>query len=217
MNNLFSLDSKFMHMLGKLTQCMILSVLWMVFSLPLVTLGAATTSLYYTVNKVIRNDTGNLWGTFWYGFRTNFKQATAIGCVALLANVALAVDLFILYQGLTAGAIYGFLSIFFLLLWAFVIMWMHYLFPYIARFTDDVKTILRNTLFMCLGYFRYSFTMLLIFLVALIVLCVMPVLPIIPMLLPALYSLLMGVMLERIFSQFMRPEDLAIQERELHD
>lgn len=214
MNNLFNPDSKFMHILEKITQCMILSVLWIIASLPLVTLGAATTSLYYTVNKVIRHDTGNLWGTFWHGFRTNFKQATIVGGIALLMNFALALDVLILHQSLIAGKMYGWLIIPFLLLWAFVIMWMHYVFPYIARFADDVKTTLRNTLFMCLGHIRDSFTMLLTFLVFLVLLFVLPVLPVIPLLLPVLYTLLVGVILERIFRQYMRPEDLNVEEKE---
>lgn len=73
-----------MQIFYKATECMLLSILWVVTSLPVITIGASTTALYYAVVKVIRNNEGYGWGEFWNGFRTNFKQATIIWLVALL-------------------------------------------------------------------------------------------------------------------------------------
>ena len=73
-----------MQIFYKATECMLLSILWVVTSLPVITIGASTTALYYAVVKVIRNNEGYVWGEFWNGFRTNFKQATIIWLVALL-------------------------------------------------------------------------------------------------------------------------------------
>lgn len=52
----------------------ILSFLWCVFSLPIITAGASTAALYHTVIKVIRQDRGYVFSTFIHSFKQNFKS-----------------------------------------------------------------------------------------------------------------------------------------------
>ena len=96
-------ESKIMQIFYKATECMLLSILWVVTSLPVITIGASTTALYYAVVKVIRNNEGYVWGEFWNGFRTNFKQATIIWLVALLLLAGAAADIVVVYVLSAAG------------------------------------------------------------------------------------------------------------------
>ena len=53
MGDFFNVDNKFFQGLGKIIDVICLSAFWFFLCIPIVTAGAATTALYYTVNKVI--------------------------------------------------------------------------------------------------------------------------------------------------------------------
>ena len=52
MGDFFNVDNKFFQGLGKIIDVICLSAFWFFLCIPIVTAGAATTALYYTVNKV---------------------------------------------------------------------------------------------------------------------------------------------------------------------
>ena len=58
MGRLFDLENPFWSFMGKLTDMMILTVVWFVCCLPVVTAGAATTALYYVLMKLSVNREG---------------------------------------------------------------------------------------------------------------------------------------------------------------
>ena len=79
----FNMDNKFFQFMGQLADAFILSVLWLLACIPVVTAGASTTALFYTIHKVLRRQQGYLWSVFWDSFRSNFKQSTKIWLVQL--------------------------------------------------------------------------------------------------------------------------------------
>lgn len=48
-------DNKILSIVNVAVDMLILGIFWFVTSIPLVTIGASTTAVYYTVNKCIRN------------------------------------------------------------------------------------------------------------------------------------------------------------------
>ena len=52
----FNWDNIVFQMLGKLVDCVWVSILWVICCIPVFTIGASTTALYYTVHKSIRGD-----------------------------------------------------------------------------------------------------------------------------------------------------------------
>ena len=78
MDRLFNVNNPLMRALSKLFDIGWLSLIYVVFCVPLVTIGAATTSLYYVSAKVLRKDRGYVWSEFWHSFKLNFKPATLI-------------------------------------------------------------------------------------------------------------------------------------------
>ena len=76
MKQLFDLNNPVMRFIIKLFDCMLLSVLWVVFSLPVFTMGAASTALYSAVYHHIRREEDYLWHSFYSAFRENFKRST---------------------------------------------------------------------------------------------------------------------------------------------
>ena len=99
----FSFDNKIFGALGKVVDCVILSVLWLVCCIPVITIGASTTALYYTVHKSIRGNRGYVSRNFFHALKENFKTATLSWIVALAVQIILSLDAYITLQVLRTG------------------------------------------------------------------------------------------------------------------
>ena len=64
MNNIFNYDNGFFRVVNKIVDGFWASILWFIFSLPVVTFGASTTAFYYTVHKSLRGNRGYVWRSF---------------------------------------------------------------------------------------------------------------------------------------------------------
>lgn len=208
MGELFNLDNKFFQGINKIIDCVCLSFLWLLLCIPVVTAGAATTALYYTVNKVIRNNRSYIWKEFWHAFRTNFKQSTLVWLILIFIYAIMGIDCYIMFQFAKAGVSYGSLYIVFAMLMLIVTMWANYLFPYMARFENTLKAVLKNCVIMALLNLGKSFVLLVLLLVALVVAYIF--FPAI-MILPAVYMLLANLILEKVFVKYMKPEDIEAE------
>ncbi len=94
----FSYESKFSQLLLKLCYACYLNLLWFLCSIPIFTIGASTTALYYSCLKVVRDEESHVAATFFRAFRQNFKQATVLWLILLAAGLFLAGDGYILYH-----------------------------------------------------------------------------------------------------------------------
>ncbi len=103
MKGIFNPSGYYFELLSHVADCMFLTMLWILFSLPLITLGAATTAVYYTVNKVICSEKGTLWKTYWTSFKENFAQSTLAGFFLLIICGILATDCYYLYERMLSG------------------------------------------------------------------------------------------------------------------
>lgn len=94
----FSYDSKFSQILLKISGSCMLNLLWFVCSLPIVTIGASTTALYYASLKLVRDEDNHIVGQFFRSFKENFKQATVLWLILLGVGLFLGADGYILYH-----------------------------------------------------------------------------------------------------------------------
>lgn len=206
-------ESKVMQLLYKITEMMLLSVLWTIASLPLITMGAASSALYYAVQKVIYSEEGIAWGEFWRGFRTNYKQATKLWIPILILLVGAIADVIIVYLLSMAGERNKWATVPFLLLLVFGLMWLQYVFPYVARFEDRIKTILFNTFWMSLFHFLHSLFLLVVFIVFVGMPFFFPILlPVAVFFFPGLYMVIAVRILESRFKIHMSKEELEGQD-----
>ena len=74
------------------------NILWFICSIPIFTIGASTTALYYTCLKIVRNEEGNVTKTFFKSFKENFRQATVIWLILFAIGSFLAFDFYVLYN-----------------------------------------------------------------------------------------------------------------------
>ena len=93
-----SYDSKFGQLFLKLSYGCCLNIIWLVCCLPIVTIGASTTALYYTSFKIAKDEGSYITTMFFRSFRQNFKQATIIWLIMLAAGLLIGADAVLLYR-----------------------------------------------------------------------------------------------------------------------
>lgn len=143
MKKLFSIDSPFVTFATKLFDCICLSVLWAVFSLPIITIGASTSALYLTVYNYIRKDRGKLWSTFLSAFKENFKRSTVLWLIALIILALFTVDVLVFRSMKIKGDPLGEIYWVMLVVYCIVLTWLVYLAAYSAKFNGSVKDVLK--------------------------------------------------------------------------
>jgi len=209
MGEIFNLDNKFFRGVSKIIDCVWLSMLWFMCCIPVFTIGAATTALYYTVNKSIKNDRGYASSEYFSAFKSNFKQSTVIWLVFLVIYALLGFDYFAMKAYADAGVEIGKMYIAFLVFGVIVTMWGFYVFPYIARFENTTKNVLKNTLFIAISNIHWTIGMTVLFIAMWVGIYLFPP---VALAMPVLYQLLKNLAIEHVFKKYMTPEDLALEE-----
>ena len=101
LSGLFNYDNPVWRFIGKFWDVLILNVLWLVCSIPIVTIGASTTAMYYVTLKLARDEDGYTIRSFFKSFKENFRQATVIWLIFLAVVFLLGFDLYFFVAGLT--------------------------------------------------------------------------------------------------------------------
>ena len=209
----FSTDSRFFHIMSRVADCILLSILWFVFSLPVITAGAATSALYYCVIKVLREDQGNTLSHFWKAFRANFKQSTIVTVMTLLAVFLVMAASSAVYTRNPSQQLLTNVYLADLLALLFSVAWLHYIFSSIAKFRNSLGNILKNSLVLCLANFPTSIFMALLLAAALVLTVLHYPRSLGSMLfLPAVYMLLVSFLLERIYKKYLPQTSESVSE-----
>ena len=205
MNRLFGMDSPLMVALMKIGDLLCLSVLWLVFSLPIFTIGASSTALYAAVHHCLRRNEAGIWKHFWNAFRENFKRSTLAWLIELLVLAVLMLDAAVFRSIKLSGGAMGNLYWAALFLWAVGLTWTAYVAAYAARVNGTVGDILRYGLVLLrLHPIRALGVMLPI--LAGLALCLL--VPFTVLFAPAAVCLACSYSLEQVFRLHMQPEDL---------
>lgn len=146
MRSLFDPESPLMNFLTKLTYSAYLNLLWFVCCLPVVTVGASTTALFYVTLKMAKNEEGNLTKAFFFSFRQNFRQSTIIWLILLAAGIVLGIDGYVLYHVRFSNAFWAIITAIFLVALAAYAILLMYIFPLLARFQNTTAAMFRNAI-----------------------------------------------------------------------
>lgn len=145
-NSLFNLDNPVWRILSKFADILILNLLFVFFSIPIVTIGASYTALYYVMRKLVKNEEGGIIKTFWRAFRDNFKQATILWLIMLLSGGFLALALYLTAR---TGMMLNYVLIAFS---AFYIIVLSYVFPILSQFNAGPIKCIENAFFMSIAH-----------------------------------------------------------------
>ena len=152
-----SYDSAFSQVFLRLAESCYLNLLWFLCSIPLVTIGAATTALYDVTLRIAGDREGKLASRFFRSFRENFRQATSLWLILLGVGLLLAGDGYVLSH-LRAAATGG-RAVFWTLLLAVLIaasiayvIVLLYVFPLVASVVNTNWAMLKNAFFIGTHY-----------------------------------------------------------------
>ena len=146
MNKFFSIDSPLMVALGRIMDLVILSFLWLICSIPVITAGSATAALDYVTLKLVRGDEVKVAGAFFHSFKTNLKQGIVLTLIFLILGGVLFADYFIMSGVMTTFGTIS--SIIFLAMGTVVLNTMFYTFPLQAQFVNTIRGTLKNAFFL---------------------------------------------------------------------
>lgn len=198
MERIFNFDNQVWTFIGKLWDILLLSVLWLIFSLPVITIGASTTALYYTALKLASDQDGYTIASYWQAFRDNFKQGTLMWLLMAALGIFLGTDLYFYFQMKSSVGTVLFCS--FLILAVIYLMILTYLFPLLARCKTGLKQIFVMAFIMAAKNFGWT----LLLIVTAVCLILLGVFVMAPLLIPVvgLIAFLQSFIFNFIFKQY---------------
>ena len=198
---MFKLDSPLMNFLNKVADIMILNFLFLVFSIPVFTIGASFSAAYYMGFKMVKNEETYIIKGFWKAFKENFKQATAIWLILLVVFGILVADYRIMaYSGIEFAQ---WIRIAMTTVTVVVLMGVVFMFPLQARFINPVKNTIKNAFLMALSHLPTAFLLVAVYVLPLVVLYFIPQsLPVIILLAFGLVIYLKSFLLLRVFTKY---------------
>ena len=188
--------------MGKVTDVACMSILWLLTSLPIITIGASSTALCYAYNKYFKHKEGHVTKLFFHSFRADFKQSTVVWLIMAVILAFLGADYYFSRVMLEDKPFLSIPLVAAIAITIFILMWSQYAFAYIARFENDTKTVIKNTILIMLVNFPWSFLLLFLFAVAALFF------PLLLFFIPSLYMVVANLIHERVFSKYIKEEEI---------
>lgn len=148
MGGLFDYDSKLFQFLVRVCDLALLSLLWLVCSLPVITAGASTAALYYTAMKLVQQRGDSAVKMFFHSLRQNLRPSLPITLILLFVAYMLYLDYLLLSPQYAGSGIFHGLCIVALLAYA---LEASFVFPVLAKFQCTTRQVFRNALYIALS------------------------------------------------------------------
>ena len=146
-----------MRALSDLSTLVFLNILTLIFSIPIVTAGAALAAMHYVIIEMIEERGGGLPGEYWKRFKENLKNATPVWLILLAAVLFLYAD----YR-LIGGGQLGLPRVMLIPIYAglFVVVAIYvYVIPLTARFVYSTGAAFKNAAILAVAYFPRTIIM----------------------------------------------------------
>lgn len=201
----FSYDGTFYDVCSKAFDIIAVSLYFLIGCLPVITIGNSFTALYYATSHSIKRDEKTITQAFWHAYQINFKQSFFIELI-----LGAAMFVFLLNTGIVSKKWGGNLSIgftiFYSLLFAFVVATACYIFSALSRFEGEVGWFFKIAMYMVVRYLPITFLLLAI--VAGCFILVWYVQPMFLLVLPGAASLLSTYILDPVLKKHMPEETI---------
>ena len=193
-------DNALMITMTQITDCIFLSLFWLIGCIPVVTIGASFAALYDATYRGFRQGEKHCWGRFLEVFRENWK-AGILPTGLFLAVLYLLVRLLVsLWNRAVAGAVSWMVFSGGAFVGVLVLGIVSVLFPMLSRFENPLPVLLKNTVFLAMAHLPRTLA-LGILNAAAGLLCAFFVLPL--FFLPSLAALIGSVLVEPMFKPYM--------------
>ena len=180
-----------------------LSLIWLVFSIPIVTSGASSAALYFALYRRVIKDSDAAIPDFMRSFKSNLRQSVPLSLLYTFFAALIGFNIHIARFGL--GGIMlpdWYLPFAILLIVPFVILYP-FAYPYLARFSTDTKHIIMNSAAIASMNFGKAF---LLFIISFVSLALMVLFPPCVLVVPFVASYLKVTVAEKIFEAAIEQE-----------
>lgn len=203
MQSFFDSDGLFARFMNRLWDFILISILWVICSIPIFTAGAATTAAYYAMAKAVRHNTGKIIPEFFRSFRANFRQSCAFTILYVLVLLFLVFDCAYFFGNEAQGSLM-LLYVFYLMILIVIGNGM-YLFPFLSRFRLTGFQLFRMT---AIAMFRHLISTILLLLLLLVTLLGLYLMPWGILIFPGLMLYILTYPMERILLKYSpKPEE----------
>lgn len=161
MGKVFSYDSPVWKFMGRLIDFAYLTLLWAVTSIPIITIGASTTTIYYITLKMADNQEEYLTQMYFKNFVRFFKESTVVWLILLVVGAVLAGDFYICIR-FKSPAVAVLMSAFVVISLVYL-MTVMYVFPVMARINQSPIGYMKAAFFLAIRYFGWTVLGLVIF------------------------------------------------------
>lgn len=154
---IFSTDGIIYKIIQGLTAIVKINFLWMIFSLPIVTLGGATIAAFDVCMKMAAGEEGYIARDFVESFKKNFKNGIPYGLLFLFCAYVVWLD-FSLFEQIESNPL---ILLIMGMVAAFVFLWCFlFAFPLQARYENTLINTLKNSADIATKYFVRTLTLL---------------------------------------------------------
>lgn len=145
MKSLLKLESPLMSFLTRLADLMILNLLMLICCIPIITIGASLTAMYYVVLRLHNDECNSVTRDFFHAFKGNFRQATVIWIIYLVEILALVEDYYLMFgEGIHTLVRLRYVTYLFT---ALLLVGFSWSFVLLSRYTNSIgRTILNSYL-----------------------------------------------------------------------
>lgn len=150
-NKIFDMENGFWQAMNRVADIFILNVLFILCSLPIVTIGASATALYTVTLRIARDEESYIVKGFFKAFKENFKQSTILWLILLVIGACLGVDLY-LTASIDSSLMNTMKYIFYFITFLYVIL-LSFVFPLQCRFENTIGNTLKNAILMGIAHF----------------------------------------------------------------
>lgn len=189
---------------GHLADLMIISVLWLLCSVPIVTMGASTAALYYATTKHFTESSGKPFQDFFRSFKQNLKQGILLTAIYLIYGGLLVFDIWVArnsFCGISLPSIYEQVAY---VLTLPIIFTIPYVFAYLSRFNNTIRETLRHCFFFCAMHILHTLILLIL---AIAAGAAMFLFPPCALVVPAVCAYLCSLLIEKDFRQAQEIRD----------
>lgn len=209
MDKWLGLDSKFYKWGTLLGDLIIITLLWLVCSIPVFTIGASTTALYYVTTRQLSNREGYVTRDFFKSFKQNFLEATAVTFIIGILLAIVYINLSFFNPDTTISVIIYLIQ--YVILYEIIIFTI-YVFPVLSRFDLKLGALIKTSFFMANRHLLTTITCAILFVAIVMIFKKCGILII---LCAGVYGILTSLMFMKLFRKYVpdmdkdKPEDMV--------
>lgn len=167
MYTLFNPENKFWNFMGKITDVACMSILWLLTSLPIITIGASTAAFYAFTLDAVQDAEGGVWRSYFSAFRENFRKSTVIWLMQLALTAVMAVNLYAAWNLYIIKGIPGLILLSLAVCGMLVLICTGlYVYPITVYYEFPLKKILADSFVMAVSNPHVTLSVIILFLLA---------------------------------------------------